>query len=213
MDIKISSLYDNSIVYSMTRSQIGKPVEKVAPVSKTEIEKPAAIYEKSNESDTDTKATYSINRMSKEERANIVSQLKLDQENRQNQLVSIVSQMMTGQANTLAKTDDIWKFFASGNFTVTPEVKAQAQRDIAEDGYWGVTQTSQRLFDFASALAGDDEKLMKKMESAMEKGFRQAMGAWGRDLPEISQKTMDASRKLFSDYYASKSSETGTTLE
>ena len=49
---------------------------------------------------------------------------------------------------------------------------------------------------------------MKKMESAMEKGFRQAMGAWGKELPQISQDTMDASRKLFSDYYASKSKET-----
>ena len=206
MDLKISSLYENSIIYPMTKSQIGTPVEKIAPVTKTEIEKPAAIYEKSEKSDL--QPTYSINKMSKEERANLVSQLKADQEYRQNQLVGIVSQMMTGQTNTLAKTDDIWKFLASGNFTVTPEVKAQAQKDIAEDGYWGVTQTSQRLFDFASALAGDDESMMKKMESAMEKGFRQAMGAWGKELPQISQDTMDASRKLFSDYYASKSKET-----
>ena len=206
MDLKISSLYENSIIYPMTKSQIGTPVERIAPVTKTEIEKPAAIYEKSEKSDL--QPTYSINKMSKEERANMVSQLKADQEYRQNQLVGIVSQMMTGQANTLAKTDDIWKFLASGNFTVTPEVKAQAQKDIAEDGYWGVTQTSQRLFDFASALAGDDESMMKKMESAMEKGFRQAMGAWGKELPQISQDTMDASRKLFSDYYASKSKET-----
>ena len=206
MDLKISSLYENSIIYPMTKSQIGTPVERITPVTKTEIEKPAAIYEKSEKSDL--QPTYSINKMSKEERANMVSQLKADQEYRQNQLVGIVSQMMTGQANTLAKTDDIWKFLASGNFTVTPEVKAQAQKDIAEDGYWGVTQTSQRLFDFASALAGDDESMMKKMESAMEKGFRQAMGAWGKELPQISQDTMDASRKLFSDYYASKSKET-----
>ena len=207
MDLRISSLYDNNLVYSMTKSQIGKPVEKVAPVTKTEIEKPAAIYEKTEESDL--KATYSINKMSKEQRAELVSQLKAEQENRQNQLVSIVSQLMTGQGNTLAKTDDIWKFLASGNFTVTPEVKAQAQKDIAEDGYWGVAQTSQRLFDFASALAGDDEKMMQKMEAAMEKGFRQATGAWGRELPEISGKTMDASRKLFKDYYESKSTQTG----
>ena len=207
MDLRISSLYDNNLVYSMTKSQIGKPVEKVAPVTKTEIEKPAAIYEKTEESDL--KATYSINKMSKEQRANLVSQLKAEQENRQNQLVSIVSQLMKGQGNTLAKTDDIWKFLASGNFTVTPEVKAQAQKDIAEDGYWGVAQTSQRLFDFASALAGDDEKMMQKMEAAMEKGFRQATGAWGRELPEISGKTMDASRKLFKDYYESKSTQTG----
>ena len=83
MDLKITSLYENNMIYPMTRSNIGTPVEKIAPVSKTEIEKPAAIYEKSEESDL--KPTYSINKMSKEERANLVSQLKADQEYRQNQ--------------------------------------------------------------------------------------------------------------------------------
>ena len=41
------------------------------------------------------------------------------------------------------------------------------------------------------------------MEEAMEKGFKQAMGAWGRELPDISRDTMEASRKLFADYYES----------
>lgn len=43
-----------------------------------------------------------------------------------------------------------------GDFTVDAATKAQAQKDISEDGYYGVKQTSERLFDFASALAGDD---------------------------------------------------------
>ena len=96
---------------------------------------------------------------------------------------------------------------ASGNFTVDANTRAQAQKDIAEDGYWGVTQTSQRLFDFASALAGDDVDKMKEMQKAMEKGFKKATGAWGKDLPEISSKTLDAANKLFEDYYKSKESE------
>ena len=85
--------------------------------------------------------------------------------------------------------------------------KAQAQEDISEDGYWGVKQTSQRLFDFASALAGDDEDKMRQMQSAMEKGFKQATSAWGRDLPDISNQTLDAANKLFEEYYKSKQSE------
>lgn len=204
MDLKISSLYDSTAVYS-TKSSIGTPVEKVAPVTKTEIEKPAAIYEKTEKSDLNP--TYSINKMSKEQRASLVSQLKTEQETRQKQLTDIVSSLMSGQANALSKTDDMWSFLAKGNFTVTPEVKAQAMADIAEDGYWGVSQTSQRLFDFASALAGDDEDKMHEMEAAMEKGFTQAMGEWGRELPQISQDTMEAARNLFNDYYASKSKE------
>lgn len=110
--------------------------------------------------------------MSASDRAALVQQLKQDQENRQQSLISLVHDMMNGQAKSysLATGDDsIWRFLSSGNFTVDAATKAQAQADIAEDGYWGIAQTSQRLFDFASALAGDDVEKMQKMQQAMEK--------------------------------------------
>ena len=84
------------------------------------------------------------------------------------------------------------------------QTKAQAQEDISEDGYYGIKQTSERLFDFASALAGDDVEQMKKMQAAMQKGFKEATGAWGKELPEICQKTLDAANKKFEEYYNSK---------
>lgn len=164
------------------------------------------VYEKSSGEST-KKATYSINKMSEKDRANLVAQLKADQESRQSQLVNLVQEMMGKQAKTSAIAggdDSIWKFLAKGDFTVDAATKAQAQKDISEDGYWGVKQTSQRLFDFASALAGDDEEKMRQMQKAMEKGFKLATKAWGRDLPEISQNTLDAANKLFDEYYESK---------
>ena len=167
-----------------------------------------AVYEKATQEST--KTPYSINKMSKEDRAALVKQLKADQESRQNSLTNLVSQMLGKQAGVygIANGDDsIWKIFANGNFTVDAATKAQAQEDISEDGYWGVKQTSQRLFDFASALAGDDEDKMRQMQHAMEKGFKQATSAWGRDLPDISNKTLDAANKLFEEYYKSKQSE------
>ena len=167
-----------------------------------------AVYEKATQEST--KTPYSINKMSKEDRAALVKQLKADQESRQNSLTNLVSQMLGKQAGVygIANGDDsIWKMFANGNFTVDEAAKAQAQEDISEDGYWGVKQTSQRLFDFASALAGDDEDKMRQMQSAMEKGFKQATSAWGRDLPDISNQTLDAANKLFEEYYKSKQSE------
>lgn len=167
-----------------------------------------AVYEKATQEST--KTPYSINKMSKEDRAALVKQLKADQESRQNSLTNLVSQMLGKQAGVygIAQGDDsIWKIFANGNFTVDEAAKAQAQEDISEDGYWGVKQTSQRLFDFASALAGDDEDKMRQMQSAMEKGFKQATSAWGRDLPDISNQTLDAANKLFEEYYKSKQSE------
>lgn len=163
----------------------------------------AATYEKS---DTSTKtATYSINKMSDEDRASLVEKLKSEQAARESQLVSIVNDMLNGQAGTYvaATGDDFWKFLASGNYTVDAETKAQAQADIAEDGYYGVAQTSQRMFDFAQALAGDDPEQMKKMQDAIAKGYAMAEKTWGGTLPDICQKTLDATNKLFDDYYAS----------
>lgn len=164
-----------------------------------------AVYEKSSQ--TGKSATYSVNKMSAKDRAALVSQLKADQTSRQSQLVNIVQQMMGKQAGTYSMatgSDDMWKFLAGGNFTVDAATKAQAQADIAEDGYWGVKQTSQRLFDFASALAGDDVEKMKEMQAAMEKGFKLATKSWGRELPSISNDTMSAANQLFDDYYKSK---------
>jgi hypothetical protein len=166
------------------------------------------VYEKSEQ--TDTKATYSVNKMSESDRAALVKQLQADQESRKQSLISLVQTMMGKQATTfgIATDDDsVWKFLADGDFTVDEAAKAQAQADIAEDGYWGVTQTSQRLFDFASALAGDDEDKMQDMQAAIKKGYEQATAAWGKNLPDICQQTLDATDKLFEDYYASKDSE------
>ena len=166
-----------------------------------------AVYEKS---ESTAKGAYSINKMSQEERTALVAKLKAEQESRTNQLMNIVSQMLGKQANTSlqAGSDDMWKLLASGKFEVDPATKAQAQEDISEDGYWGVKQTSQRMFDFASALAGDDPEKMKKMQEAMEKGFKQAEETWGRELPGISQETIKAARQLFEDYFNSKESTT-----
>ena len=38
----------------------------------------------------------------------------------------------------------------------------------------------------------------------MEKGYKMATKAWGRELPSISKDTIDAANKLFEDYYNSK---------
>jgi hypothetical protein len=189
--------------YSVT----AKAAETSEKKASAETEKDA-VYEKSAQESA--KAPYSINKMSKEDRAALVKQLKADQESRQNSLTNLVSQMLGKQAGMygIANGDDsIWKIFANGNFTVDAATKAQAQEDISDDGYWGVKQTSQRLFDFASALAGDDEDKMREMQKAMEKGFKQATASWGKDLPDISNKTLDAANKLFDEYYKSKQSE------
>ena len=156
--------YSPPLSATQSAYQNQKVAEKPAMDDKATGVKSAAdagvVYEKS--AGNTEKATYSVNKMSKADREALVSQLKADQEQRQSQLTSLVSQMMGKQATTYGNAN-MWKFLASGDYKVDAATKAQAQKDISEDGYWGVKQTSQRLFDFASALAGDDVDKMKKM--------------------------------------------------
>ena len=142
-------------------------------------------------------------KMSDSERAALVQSLKADLDNQMTRFTNMMTQMFQKQGITgaAAQGDNMWKMIASGNFTVDAQTKAEAQQAISEDGYWGVKQTSQRIFDFAYALAGDDPEKMKEMQAAVEKGFEQATKSWGRSLPSISQETHSAIGDLFDSYY------------
>ena len=177
---------------------------------KEQEEVSGVVYEKSGKDTADKDAIYSVMKKNPQDRAQIVEQLKAAQEERERQLADLVQKTISGQASAWGKAnnnEDMWRVLSSGKLQVDAATRAQAQRDIGEDGYWGVKQTSQRLFDFASALAGDDVDKMHKMQSAMEKGFRQATGAWGKKLPDICQQTFDKANSLFEDYYKSKEDE------
>ena len=134
----------------------------------------------------------------------IIAKMKADAEQQSANLRSIVEKLMLGQtkANTLAGNDEdsMWKFLASGEFEVDAATKAQAQEDIAEDGYWGVEKTSDRIVDFAKALAGNDAGKAQELLDAFKKGYEQAEKTWGKELPEISKKTFEATERKFNEW-------------
>ena len=176
--------------YSSTSAAKEKTSAEEAKTTTT-AEDTGVIYEHSTAAKTSsTKKTYTPD-------TNLVNKLKADAENRASQLRSLVEQMMGKQANTYGNANDIWSFLRSGNFTVDPATKAQAQADIAEDGYWGVNQTSDRIIQFANALTGGDPDKIESMREAFKKGYAQAEKTWGGSLPEISQKTYDAVMEKF----------------
>lgn len=72
---------------------------------------------------------------------------------------------------------------------LTPE---QAQDLIAEDGYFGVAQTSDRIVTAAVALAGSDPAKLDQIKAGIDKGFDMAAQALGGSLPDISSHTYDA---------------------
>lgn len=201
-DMNVNGTSSVNATYSADATKKAETAPKTEETKDSKKEETAAaVYEKSSESDK--KATYSINKMNAEDRAALVEKMKQDMANQKNQMSSIVSQMLSKQGNV----SNLSQMFSPENLKKVTEADiAQAKQDISEDGYWGVKQTSQRLFDFASALAGDDVEKMKEMQAAMEKGFKKAEKAWGGKLPDICQDTINAANKMFDDYYESKKS-------
>lgn len=195
---------DVSAKLSEKKAVADEKAKKADSTGKGKITNDAYIYEQSKKVEK-SKEPYKINKLSEKERAALVEQMKKDTEARKAQLINLVHQTLTGQGKALSlaseNKDDIWKVLAKGDFTVDTATKKQAEEDISEKGYWGVEQTSKRLFDFASALAGDDVEKMKEMKEALLKGYKDATRAWGRELPEISKKTLDAANKLFDRYF------------
>lgn len=165
-----------------------KANEKVNVQKEVATQEAAAVYEPGTAKEVPGK---------KVANPELVSYLKSESAARVEQLRQLVSQLICGQGKAIGTADDMWKFLASGDFTVDPATKAQAQADIAEDGYWGVEATSDRIVDFAVALAGNDPDKLEEMRAAFEKGFKQATETWGGKLPDISQRTYDAVQKKF----------------
>ena len=130
----------------------------------------------------------------------LVNKLKADAEQRTSQLRSLVEKMMTKQGVAIGTADSMWSFLAKGDFTVDEATRAQAQADIADDGYWGVDQTSDRILDFAKALSGNDPEKADLLLDAFKKGFKEATKSWGQDLPDISQRTYDAVVEKFNKW-------------
>ncbi len=72
----------------------------------------------------------------------------------------------------------------------------EAAELVSEDGIFGINQTSQRIADFVINGAGGDEDRFRAGREGMLLGFKQAEEMWGGELPEISQKTMQAAIEM-----------------
>ena len=150
------------------------------------------VYEKSSDQTSGT--------VTKKTDYALINKLKADAEERTSQLRSLVEKMMTKQGVAIGTADSLWSFLAKGDFTVDEATRAQAQADIADDGYWGVDQTSDRILDFAKALSGNDPEKADLLLDAFKKGFKEATKSWGQDLPDISQRTYDAVVEKFNKW-------------
>lgn len=145
-------------------------------------------FVKSNESPASGTATYTID-------AEAIAQMKAETERHFAAFRQIVKQIIEKQGYTVDMA-------ISGEVTVEidAETRAEAQAQIADDGYWGVDQTAGRILDFAKALSGGDPSKIETLRGAFVEGFEQAKEAFGGELPEISQKTYDKVMQGFDEW-------------
>ena len=83
--------------------------------------------------------------------------------------------------------------FGMPEVATNPEDAAAA---VADGGDWSVDSVATRIFDLASAIAGNDPERLEQMRAAVEEGFRQAGVTWNNatgqnDMPEITGNTYD----------------------
>lgn len=164
-----------------------------ASTAATAAEAAGVVYESSANTESTSSTIYTQN-------TDLVSKLKAEAEQRTAKFRQMVESMLLSQNKAFQTADDMWKILASGDFTVDKATAEAAQAEIAEDGYWGVEQTSDRILSFAEALTGGDPEKMEEMRDAFIKGYKQATGAWGKELPDICSKTYDAVMEKFDNY-------------
>ena len=136
--------------------------------------------------------------------ASVVEELKENIKINEQTMLNVMIQAMTDSNSTLQNWLDngagILNFggkqIEAAKFGL-PEVatnSADAAKAVADGGAWSVDSVATRLFDLASAIAGDDPEKLQEMRNAVEEGFKQAGLAWenmtgSSSMPDITSQT------------------------
>lgn len=125
--------------------------------------------------------TYTVDRQK-------LNQIKLDFQKNVDSFREMVRALIEKQGKTV---EEVLENPETAIIEVDDETKLAAQEAISDEGYWGVTQTSDRILDFAKTISGGDPSKISALKDAFKEGFEAAKKAFGGELPEISQLTYD----------------------
>lgn len=79
---------------------------------------------------------------------------------------------------------------------LTPD---EASELLSDEGFFGITQTSDRVANFVFSFSGDDVELLQKGREGVVQGFEEALKMFGGELPEISYKTQERTLALIDE--------------
>ncbi len=69
--------------------------------------------------------------------------------------------------------------------------QSEATELVSKNGFFGVSQTSERIANFVLMGAGDDADKLKAGREGILRGFQEAEEMWGGKLPDISYETIN----------------------
>jgi hypothetical protein len=218
-EMGVSGVNSNTYTAPVTNTGTAKANDTTGK-TQTAVEEEAVIYEKSEASESkiykrDNKALANIRAKDKaylQNLQNLVSQL-VNQVNNNNIANGNFGNKVHGKLdpNNVESYWDVLVDNGDGTFSFHPDLSpeaqdaliAQAKIDISEDGYYGVSQTSQRILDFAKAITGGDPSKVADMRKYIQDGFNEVKEMFGGSLPDISNQTYDVIMQGLDEWEAS----------
>ncbi len=184
---------------------------EVKPTETTATSNEAAVYEPSKK--TNAHGTYDAAKVKQ-----MVDEVNNQADKFRDLFMKLISKQATKDAIASGGSlsgDDAFKSIMSkidnggeAMVEIDEETRLQAQKDVAEGGYFSVEKTGDRLLEFADAMAGGDPKKLELMRKSVQDGFKAAEEMWGGELPQISKDTLAYVMKGFDDRAAKSTSAT-----
>ncbi|MBL1244573.1 MAG: hypothetical protein COA39_009335 [Sulfurimonas sp.] len=113
--------------------------------------------------------------------------------------VNIQGSLVSKQVSIKEEYSDFQTFLSDIGYEGKPIAELSQEEAgalVAEDGFFGIEQTSERVANFVITGSGGDENRLRSGREGMLQGFKDAESMWGGTLPDISQKTMKAALEL-----------------
>jgi hypothetical protein len=82
---------------------------------------------------------------------------------------------------------------------ITDLTPNEASALLSDEGFFGITQTSDRVANFVLSFSGDDLEILQKGREGVVQGFEEALKMFGGELPEISYKTQERTLALIDE--------------
>jgi len=138
-------------------------------------------------------------KISKEEAADIKAQITENANNFALKSVNVQGKLQSKEIDIEQASQDFQSFLSDIGYegkSISKLSQEEAAELVSDDGFFGISQTSERMANFVIMGAGGDEDMLRAGREGMLQGYNDAEAMWGGELPEISQKTMQAALEM-----------------